>query len=117
MGFKQLDNPANAAGQPWGGSFWTDWIYRAWWNMINLFSVSASSGSAGIATMSGGTVTIPTNKAIQNCPIQFNYFGNPSNPGYLYLANINPGVSIQINSTNAATSGSISWMIINLTNS
>lgn len=67
---------------------------------------------AGLATLAGGTATVLTTNADSQNPILLTYYSATTGGSLLNYNTVVDGVSFNINSSNPADAGIVSWMII-----
>lgn len=89
------------------------------WFRRNTPSSSISNPTLGVATMTGGTVTINTSAVSSSATIFCcNTAANAldmAHVGNLYISNVVAGTSFTVNSSKPVTNNSIAWFILNLT--
>lgn len=95
-------------------------FYRAWLdNGITLRQAGAnisikegSNASMGVATLSGGTVTVNTNKATSSGRIFLTHQNNSGTVGFVTVSSRSAGTSFTITSSSATDTSDIAWIIV-----
>jgi hypothetical protein len=74
--------------------------------------ISSQVLDSGLATLAGGTVTVPTTSASATNPILLTYFSLDGSSATISYGNVVPGTSFTINSSNSGDTNMVAWAIL-----